>query len=418
MPLCHKQTEHSYESVHKNARFLDWRTQPSSFKSYPEFYHRVSLSKVEALKNLELMGKITYEKTYAGSTYTLRTNPSAGALYPCEIYVQIRGVKGVISGIYHYEPRSGSLSLLNELTNDGVEHYFSNQNKQQGFVFLISSAYFRSSWKYANRSIRYIFLDAGHCLGAIYASLCIMDRESIFEFEFDKEALNKVFNFRDDEMFSVALTSSVLSDTIAKEIQKNFAYVIPSNYLEKNDFIENTYKQTSLYSSKPIENVSFFKGISKEALTHTILSRRSIRAFFMHDIEKEAFNFIIDGIFIFASSNNIEIYYTIHRVKDKTEGLYKEDELIAEGDFSMRSRYLALEQNLGGQSAVTFYFTSNEKVAYQKVNILSGFLSHIIYLRCTLKNIGCSGIGAYYDQETQKFLKTENNILYMLAIGR
>jgi hypothetical protein len=73
---------------------------------------------------------------------------------------------------------------------------------------------------------------------------------------------------------------------------------------------------------------------------------------------------------------------------------------------------------LGQNSAVTFYFTSNEKIKYQKVNILSGFIAHIIYIKSTLKNIGCSGIGAYYDQEAKDFLKTDNNILYMLAIGR
>jgi hypothetical protein len=73
---------------------------------------------------------------------------------------------------------------------------------------------------------------------------------------------------------------------------------------------------------------------------------------------------------------------------------------------------------LGGESAVTFYFTSDEVKKYQKVNILSGFLAHIIYLRCEMLNIGCSGIGAYYDDETKQFLNTHNNILYLLAIGR
>ena len=101
-----------------------------------------------------------------------------------------------------------------------------------------------------------------------------------------------------------------------------------------------------------------------------------------------------------------------------TQGLYKNGTLQSEGDFSAKSRYLSLEQNLGGQSAVTFYFTSSEIEAYQKVNILSGFLAQIIYLKSELKQIGCSGIGAYYDEETKEFLKTENNILYLLAIGK
>jgi len=55
---------------------------------------------------------------------------------------------------------------------------------------------------------------------------------------------------------------------------------------------------------------------------------------------------------------------------------------------------------------------------YQKTTILSGFIAHIIYLRCELLSIGCSGIGAYYDDESKQFLETSDNILYLLAIGR
>jgi len=105
-------------------------------------------------------------------------------------------------------------------------------------------------------------------------------------------------------------------------------------------------------------------------------------------------------------------------VDNKLQGLYKNQELIREGNFSKKSSYLSLEQNIGGESAATFYFTSNEEEAYQKVNLLSGFLAQIIYLKSEIKNIGCTGIGAYYDDEVKEFLETSNNILYLLAIGK
>ena len=96
----------------------------------------------------------------------------------------------------------------------------------------------------------------------------------------------------------------------------------------------------------------------------------------------------------------------------------KQKGFIKEGDFSNKSKYLSLEQNIGGESAVTFYFTSDVIEAYQKVTILSGFLAQIVYLKGEMKGIGCTGIGAYYDEETKEFLGTNNNILYLLAIGR
>ncbi len=414
----HDTTNHSYMSIRKNANFLDWRTQPKNFKTYPHFSQRFTIDDYDELKDLNLIGGITFEKEYPEGTYYLRTNPSAGALYPCEIYIQLRGISGLVSGVYHYEPHHKTLCLLQEIDGDGVEYYFKDNSKQKGITFLISSIYFRSSWKYRDRSIRYIFLDSGHALGSIYAALCVMDKESKIMFDFDKLALNKICGFRDDEMFTCAISSTTPTNKETKPLRQQLPYVSGCDFLETNEFIEDTYKQTANYQCDDIENNSFFDSIPKEQLKSTILNRRSIRAFREIAIEQSDFTFITQNIFTFAKTHNIDIFYTVHRVNGMTQGLYKNRELQSQGDFSQKSRYLSLEQNLGGQSAVTFYFTSNEEKAYQKVNILSGFIAQIIYLKSDLKQIGCSGIGAYYDIETKEFLKTNNNILYLLAIGR
>ncbi len=414
----HDKTNHSYMSIRKNANFLDWRTQPKNFKTYPHFSQRFKIDDYPQLKDLNLIGGITFEKEYPEGTYYLRTNPSAGALYPCEIYLQLRGISGLVSGIYHYEPHSKTLCLLQEIDGDGVEYYYKDKSKQKGITFLISSIYFRSSWKYRERSIRYIFLDSGHAMGAIYAALCIMDKESKIVFDFDKLALNDLCGFRDDEMFTCAITSATSTQKETKPLRQPLPYVSGCDFLETNKFIEDIYKQTSTYKSEDIEHLTFFENIPKEQLKNAILNRRSMRAFREITIEENDFAFIMENIFTFATTHNIDIFYTVHRVNGITQGLYKNGELQSTGDFSAKSRYLSLEQNLGGQSAVTFYFTSNEIEAYQKVNILSGLIAQIIYLKSELKQIGCSGIGAYYDVETKEFLKTENNILYLLAIGK
>jgi len=418
MPSFHHATNHSYMSVRKNAFFLDWQTQPSAFKSYPHFYPRFKIEDYAELENLNLIGAITYSKEYPTGKHLLRSVPSAGALYPCEIYLQIRSIKGLIDGLYHYEPRSATLVLLHELNKDGVENYFPTQNKQKGLTFLISSIYFRSSWKYRNRSIRYILLDSGHQLGTIQAYLELQDKASSIQFDFDKIALNSDFGFRNDEMFTASVSSTTPTDKEVTKLAQQLPFVAGSDYLESNSFIEDVYAQSASYSDEPIEKHHFFRGIEKEALREAIIQRRSIRAFRMQSISKEEFDFIMEGLVAFATAYGIDLFYTLHRVEGVEQGLYKNGELISEGDFSQKSRYLALEQNLGGQSAFTLYFTSSETTKYQKVNILSGFIAHIIYLRSTLKEIGCSGIGAYYDEECKEFLKTPNNILYLLAVGR
>ncbi|WP_428738264.1 SagB family peptide dehydrogenase [Sulfurimonas sp.] len=405
-------------SVRKNANFLDWRSQPTNSKVYPHFYQRFAISDYEELQDLNLIGGITFEKTYPDGVYHLRSVPSAGGLFPCEVYIQSRGIKGLLNGIYHYDPKEASLVLLQEIDKDGVEHCFDEGKKQKGLMFLISSVYFRSSWKYKDRAIRYVLLDAGHQLGAIYAGLCVMGRESEFVFEFDKIALNEMFGFRKDEFFTCAIKSAEEVDTTVNKLRQNLSFVSGCDYLETNEFIENAYTQTVNYEEQSFNPTPFFANIPKEQLKNAIINRRSIRAFRALGMEKSEFETILDGIFLFAMKHNIDIYYTTHLVNDVQQGLYKNDELLQEGDFRSKSRYLALEQNLGGQSGVTFYFTSNDVQKYQKVNILSGFLAHIIYVKSELLGIGCSGIGAYYDDECKEFLQTKNNILYLLAIGR
>ncbi|HHS93150.1 MAG TPA: SagB/ThcOx family dehydrogenase [Campylobacterales bacterium] len=417
MPLFHQQTKHSFMSIRKNSFFLDWRTQPTTYKTYPHFQQRFKIENYEELEGLNLISGITFEKEYPEGKYYLRTVPSAGALFPCEVYVQIRGIKGIISGVYHYESKRGILTLLHEIESDGVESYFPSKTKQKGFLFLISAIYFRSSWKYRNRSIRYIFLDAGHQLGTIYTALCVMGQESNFIFDFDKLSLNETFGFREDEMFLASVSSSQTTQRETAKLKQSFPYVSGCDYLETNRFIEEAYKQSANYNDKPFTPPNFFQNIPKDQLKQAIINRRSIRAFRGEMTSKESYEFIVQGLFEFAQMHNIDIFSTLHRVTDMPEGLYKNGTLVTEGNFQEKSRYLSLEQNLGGMSAVTFYFSSNEVEKYQKVSILSGFIAHIIYIRCELQSVGCSGIGAYYDDEAKAFLNTANNILYLLAVG-
>ena len=418
MPYFHQETKHSYLSIRKNAFFLDWQTQPKSTKNYPHFQNRFKISDFPELENLNLIGGITFEKEYPTGKYYLRTVPSAGALYPCEIYVQLRGIKGLISGIYHYEPYSATLCLLHECESDGIEYYFKDKTIQKGISFLISAAYFRSSWKYRDRSIRYILLDSGHQLGTIYTAMEVMGRDSKIKFDFDKLSLNETLGFRNDEMLTCSLFSSEEGSKETAPLKQKLGYTAPSDYLETNEFIEKAYLDSCTYEDEDINGLPFFKDIPKEQLKHAVLNRRSIRAFYQKEIEKEEFEFIVKDIFKFSQEHNVDIFYTVHRVTGLECGLYKNGTLVKEGDFKEKSRYLSLEQNLGGQSAVTFYFTSSEIEKYQKVNILSGFIAHIIYVKSQLKDIGCSGIGAYYDDEAKEFLGTKNNILYLLAIGK
>ena len=118
-----------------------------------------------------------------GSGY-FRTTPSAGGLFPLEIYALVRDVAGVTDGIHHYNVRRHALELIREgrwfEEFDKVlisAPFVSNAN----LIFFLSAVFNRSQKKYGPRGYRYILLEAGHvaqnlCLVAVeqgLSSLCM-----------------------------------------------------------------------------------------------------------------------------------------------------------------------------------------------------------------------------------------------------
>ena len=94
----------------------------------------------------------------------------------------------------------------------------------------------------------------------------------------------------------------------------------------------------------------------------------------------------------------------INRVEGCFLGLYKNGTQIKTGDYSSKAGYLCLEQDLGKSSAVTFFLTTKSK-NYQEAYQKAGIIGHRLYLASNYLGIGCSGIGAYYDDEVCEFVR-------------
>lgn len=100
-----------------------------------------------------------------GGRLGLRTAPSAGALYPIETYLCINNVEGIEPGLYHYSVESAELKLLRkgDFRMALAEAAVGQTMLAGGPVIFIWTAIFeRSKWKYKQRALRYVFLDAGH----------------------------------------------------------------------------------------------------------------------------------------------------------------------------------------------------------------------------------------------------------------
>jgi len=96
-----------------------------------------------------------------------RTAPSAGALYPLEVYVVAGDVAELTPGVYRYEPDGHRLLRL----ADGDKRAsLADAALGQGSVeagaadFVITGVYERTTAKYGDRGVRYVHLEAGHAV--------------------------------------------------------------------------------------------------------------------------------------------------------------------------------------------------------------------------------------------------------------
>jgi SagB-type dehydrogenase family enzyme len=94
-----------------------------------------------------------------------RTAPSAGALYPLELYVVAGQVKNLSSGIYHYDPNNHR--LIKVASGDRRKKlaqaaYWQASVSDAATVVVFAAVYERTTFKYGERGVRYVHIEIGH----------------------------------------------------------------------------------------------------------------------------------------------------------------------------------------------------------------------------------------------------------------
>ena len=127
---------------------------------------------------------ITPDPAQSGQAFLRRPAPSAGGLYPLEVYLLVRNVEGAARGVYHYDVLGDDLELLSDAPWESAASeafYTWDFISDAPVIFCIGSVFARTQTKYGPRGYRYALLEAGHvtqnlCLAATelgLGSLCI-----------------------------------------------------------------------------------------------------------------------------------------------------------------------------------------------------------------------------------------------------
>jgi SagB-type dehydrogenase family enzyme len=124
-----------------------------------------------------------------------RTAPSAGALYPLELYVVVSNVETLPAGIYHYKPKSHQLEIIREGEFSKVlarASYGQSSVRDAAAVVVFTAIYGRTTRKYGKRGERYVNIEVGHAAENLFIQAQALDLGTVVIGAFYDDEMNDV----------------------------------------------------------------------------------------------------------------------------------------------------------------------------------------------------------------------------------
>jgi SagB-type dehydrogenase family enzyme len=144
-----------------------------------------------------------------------RTAPSAGALYPLEIYVAVGEVKGLKPGLYHYDPEKHIITkkadgdLRQKLTEASL---YQDEITKAPATFVITAVYERTMKKYKERGIQYVHMEVGAVAENIYLQAETLNLGTVFMGAFEDEKVKKVLGIKEEPLAIMPVGKKLSTD--------------------------------------------------------------------------------------------------------------------------------------------------------------------------------------------------------------
>lgn len=132
-----------------------------------------------------------------------KTSPSAGALYPLEIYLLAGEVQGLDVGLYRYEP--GKHTVIQTKKGDLRQKVTEASLDQEEILkapatIIISAVYGRTMGKYGERGVRYVHMEVGSVGENIYLQTESLGLGTVFIGAFDDEEVKRVLGIEEEPL--------------------------------------------------------------------------------------------------------------------------------------------------------------------------------------------------------------------------
>ncbi|MBN2105638.1 SagB/ThcOx family dehydrogenase [bacterium] len=132
----------------------------------------------------------------------LKTAPSAGALYPLEIYLVIGNADNLSAGLYRYLPAKHALKTIHTtdlrkpLSEAALDQGFLTQ---AGVVMVITGIYERTAVKYGDRAGRYVHMEVGAVCQNVALQCESLGLSTVVVGAFDDDQISQVLKLPGNE---------------------------------------------------------------------------------------------------------------------------------------------------------------------------------------------------------------------------
>ncbi len=133
----------------------------------------------------------------------LRTAPSAGALYPLEIYLVAGSVNDLPGGVWHYLPDNHRLEHLGNIdVRPPLAHAALDQAwiREAAAVVVFTAVYERTTRKYGKRGMRYVHIEAGHAAENLFLQAVSLGLNTVVVGAFQDDAIRNTLGLPEDHV--------------------------------------------------------------------------------------------------------------------------------------------------------------------------------------------------------------------------
>ncbi|VBB42943.1 SagB-type dehydrogenase domain protein [uncultured Desulfatiglans sp.] len=474
----------SYERGRLDGHFLDWANQPDVYKGYPGEVGLVDLHREvrgpegrlsDVLKRtpgeippltLELLSSVlgtaytlTARTRHSDGEFFFRSVPSAGALYPFELYLAAGSVEGLEDGLYHFSIARHGLSRLRRIgpvKEDASPH----------LVFFMTAIFFRSAWKYRDRAYRYHLMDTGHLVENLVLTLRAFGLPCRLSYDFEDKRANAflgvdprrevclaVLQVADPAMgpFRFPDHAEALPEAIqaaSRVSSREIDYPLPAEMHACSAHAAHTPVGVPAAAQglgpapeewRPLPNADHWP--ERLDFAEAAARRRSLRNFVPRVLEWDRFAALLSVLCLDGQSGGVERMrdhcvcpgLLAGNVEGVDPGFYLVDPAAASWGAAARGALIepmmrvCLDQEWLSHCALQMVMIANLDLleeawgprGYRYAMLTAGRLGERVYLAATAMGLGCCGIGAFYDREAAKLLglNQSSRMLYLLGVG-